>query len=850
MSQPTRYVLLLPIAGAAVGVVLVFLSAGAHTQQGIPILPLDDSYIHLQYAWQASQGHFLQYNSGDAPTTGATSLLYMLLLAGLFKLGVSHDGMPAMTIGIGAIAFVATALLVTDIIRRVCQELQGDDKSIPPALSGLFGGLLFVGTGWMAWGFLTGMETGFYVSLIALAIWGIAARRPLASLIGASLAVMTRPEAVLLAGAFLVVSLLSKWREPELNDWAHPFWFAIPVGALAAAPFVNLVASGSVSASGLLAKSWLTLVPFQLPTLIGEIVRSTLDLVVYPLGGVTADGTWYAFPLAQPLAMVGGIILWRQGSAGPRRLVLVCALWIVLSIVAIATLQTYGWHRYRYVMSLYPALLPLACYGLIWLVRRAAAHVNRRLGIGLLTLLVLVWGFFSLRHFQALYRLDSETAVQQQIPLATWLRENTEADARIAVHDVGMLRYFGGRSTFDVVGLTTAGMSAVNRNGPGSTFEALEQTQPDYFAVYAEGAPPFWGVSQTEQLVGMELFRVKVEPFGVTSAHPTQIVTRPDWSRVDLADAPQQPDFMELLVDWEQVDQLDVADLESETAHTYEWQFVGTFEGFASIPQVTSYVADPSINLADGGRIISGSETFQLHTHPGEPLLLVGRFDQRANVVLQVTVDNQPAGEWRLPQNPGQWLESRFLLPGELITTDETTIRLEVVDPDPGKAYLPFHYWAYQDGKPPPLSRPDVTLNVHFADSIVLRGVSLSAERAVPGESLSVRLDWEIGDALAGPHPYKVFLHLTDPARADVAEGVLSQVDGAPRSGTYPFWVWAAGEQVDDTVTIDIPNEIPSGDYLLLLGIYDADTGARLPVTDGDDFGASRVALGTIFVDR
>ncbi len=43
-------------------------------------LPLDDSFIYLQYARAIAQGHPFVYTAGNAPTTGATSLFWPLLL--------------------------------------------------------------------------------------------------------------------------------------------------------------------------------------------------------------------------------------------------------------------------------------------------------------------------------------------------------------------------------------------------------------------------------------------------------------------------------------------------------------------------------------------------------------------------------------------------------------------------------------------------------------------------------------------------------------------------------------------------------------------------------------------------
>ncbi len=101
---------------------LTVLSQGARLADGSAVLPLDDAYIHLQYGWQASQGHFLQYNTGDTPTTGATSLLYLLLLAGGFALGIARTAMPDVMRGLGLILFPLAAALLADTARRLAER--------------------------------------------------------------------------------------------------------------------------------------------------------------------------------------------------------------------------------------------------------------------------------------------------------------------------------------------------------------------------------------------------------------------------------------------------------------------------------------------------------------------------------------------------------------------------------------------------------------------------------------------------------------------------------------------------------------------------------------------------------
>ena len=54
---------------------------------GTPAVPLDDSYIHFQFARSFAEGHPFVYSPSTLPVAGATSLLWPLLLAFPWALG-------------------------------------------------------------------------------------------------------------------------------------------------------------------------------------------------------------------------------------------------------------------------------------------------------------------------------------------------------------------------------------------------------------------------------------------------------------------------------------------------------------------------------------------------------------------------------------------------------------------------------------------------------------------------------------------------------------------------------------------------------------------------------------------
>ena len=52
----------------------IYLASMLYHTGGRLALPLDDSFIYFQYARQAADGQFLQYNTGVEATAGATSV--------------------------------------------------------------------------------------------------------------------------------------------------------------------------------------------------------------------------------------------------------------------------------------------------------------------------------------------------------------------------------------------------------------------------------------------------------------------------------------------------------------------------------------------------------------------------------------------------------------------------------------------------------------------------------------------------------------------------------------------------------------------------------------------------------
>jgi hypothetical protein len=110
--------------------------------------------------------------------------------------------------------------------------------------------------------------------------------------------------------------------------------------------------------------------------------------------------------------------------------------------------------------------------------------------------------------------------------------------------------------------------------------------------------------------------------------------------------------------------------------------------------------------------------------------------------------------------------------------------------------------------------------NTVFANQIALRGYDISRS----ANTLELTLHWQ---ALGQPlHAYTVFAHVTD------ANGQpVGQQDNMPVRDQLPTSCWLPGEYVTDPYSITIAPDA-AGPFTIEVGMYRADTGARLPRSD------------------
>ncbi len=125
-------------------------------------------------------------------------------------------------------------------------------------------------------------------------------------------------------------------------------------------------------------------------------------------------------------------------------------------------------------------------------------------------------------------------------------------------------------------------------------------------------------------------------------------------------------------------------------------------------------------------------------------------------------------------------------------------------------------------------------------DSVEFLGYALDKRTFRPEETLHLVLYWQAKGWMGTD--YTVFTHLLD------ADGrIRGQKDNMPVNGSRPTTGWAEGEIIVDEYEIRLNPDAPRGEYTIEIGMYEAESGARLPILDGNgQVIGDHILLGTI----
>ncbi len=469
---------LLLITAVTVTVSLYFLRVESAYTGGAISAPLDDAWIHMQFARNIARGDGFSYNPG-VPTPGSTAPLWTVLLAlpALF----TEDLMP-WALAFSALFLLATVWLTYGFTWWMSRA----------AWTAVLAGAGVALAGRMVWAGLAGMETTAFAALSVAAVWLYSrdGLRPWNALLF-GLASQLRPEGHALFALALALAGVDFVRARQDHGWSRTallqtFAWPLLVYAATAVPYAlfSLATTGKPLPNTFYAKAGQETF-FSLRTL-----RETLAYA------------WGDNPVALLLVLVGLVPAWRKSR--------LAVLWLLALPVFTAFVIDFTWHHGRYTMPLIPFQMAVGALGAWWLVqllkRRGLAP---RAAAGLLAALLVIAGVWGLPRWSQMLATNTQEILDIDVALGEWLRDNTPPDALVALDDIGAITYISQRPIVDMNGLVSPEVWPSLQAGIGLQRDQvltriLSDYQPDFMAAF-----PLWRWNiATNPAVATELHHV------------------------------------------------------------------------------------------------------------------------------------------------------------------------------------------------------------------------------------------------------------------------------------------------------------------------------------------------------
>lgn len=144
----------------------------------------------------------------------------------------------------------------------------------------------------------------------------------------------------------------------------------------------------------------------------------------------------------------------------------------------------------------------------------------------------------------------------------------------------------------------------------------------------------------------------------------------------------------------------------------------------------------------------------------------------------------------------------------------------------------------------PPGAKPAVeaqSARATWDGRVALLDAHVEPAVASPGDTITVTLTYKALNDIA--IDYTAFVHLLGAPRPDTGSPLWGQADGAPCGGALPTYHWREGDIIRDTITLQLPADLPAGGYELVSGFYTWPELIRLQV---DETGEDAAGIGTI----
>ncbi len=490
---------LLPIL-LAIGTWFLFLGDRAPGTDAARIgLPLDDGWIHLVYARAVVQEGGFHYNRGRSEA-GMTSPLWVVVIAPVVALAGAANA-AGIVLGVKLLS-LAAGLAAIGLLESIALEMgvglagavvAGSLVALDPATS---------------FARASGMEIELFVALVLAAALSALRGRALIAGTLAGLSVVARPEGIVLLPLYAAL-LMMRPGQPRASP-ARLGW-AAGLAVLPAALYVVfcLVVTGCPLPNTFYVK-FATHGPFD------------FGAIAFAWANDVHDLPWFTGEAGTALLILG---LLRGARSGPRGVIVLAAG--ILLFLAAATSRTFAAGHYfyweRWIDPCLPFLLLAIALGIEEIrtgMRSLVSHRPARgaqgprrrdrarsearesphrpapsgahrgvawtVAAAIAGIVLLIRVPSALKDAADQFAWNAQNIQEENVALGRWIAANTPPDAVVAVSDAGALRYFGDRTTIDMLGLND---HRVLRHDPALGSQPLEALRVGYLVLFPAMVP-------------------------------------------------------------------------------------------------------------------------------------------------------------------------------------------------------------------------------------------------------------------------------------------------------------------------------------------------------------------------
>jgi 4-amino-4-deoxy-L-arabinose transferase-like glycosyltransferase len=210
------------------------------------------------------------------------------------------------------------------------------------------------------------------------------------------------------------------------------------------------------------------------------------------------------------------------------------------------------------------------------------------------------------------------------------------------------------------------------------------------------------------------------------------------------------------------------------------------------------------------------SDSMRLPANPRQPV------DEITDALEQGLATHRSV--WLVARAPDDWPNKN--VPLEWLANQAQEVRSTTIGGLPARQFMT---WQVNEIEAEPLAE--------FRDTAELVGVQTSLE---PANELLVWLYWR--PLSTTERPLKAYVHLTGPINPAAGTPLWTQDDHYPQHERISTTNWSPSEVYRDIFKLDLAG-VPAGEYDLLAGWYDPETGQRISVNGTDSYRIGSITL-------